>query len=454
MEPVDVALVGLREALYDVLHAPGHARPGRILRLAGQRRVGKSRLAQRFVSESGLPYVYFTAQPGGWHDELARFAVAVRESGIDGGGFPLEHDGTWTGSLAELARRLPETGAIVVLDETDLLERNRPDFPAELVQAFEQHLAHRRILLLLVGGSGGWPEVVMPPMNPAEVAALLGLDAADAIDAWLVSGGLPGVLVDWPEGLTAVEYVARALEDPHSSLIVTGERWLAAELEAGAQARSVLGIVGRGERTFSAIGRAATGIGQASLNRALGQLIDRGLVASDVPLSTRPAPREKRYQVADPYLSFWLRFLGPYVGELERGRAEQVIARVRAGFESWRSLAIEPLARETIARLVIDPETGADPYVGGYWTRAERARVEIVLADQGPTAQRILGIGAVKWEDRPFTEADLRDLRERRRQLPGATGAPLLVVARAGSVVDGVDTFPPEELVAAWHGPR
>lgn len=451
MEPAEDPLIALRRELERVLTADA-GRPGRVIGLDGRRRVGKSRLAQRFVSDSDLPYVYFTATPGGWHDELARFAASVRESALpDRAEFPLENDGSWATSLADLARLIPATGAVIVIDELGVLQAHNERFDAELKRAFDRYLASKRALVLLVGGEAAeWPRIVMPPLNPAEVASLLRLDAADGIDAWLVSGGLPGVLVDWPEGLTPLKYVARAIENPHSSLVVTAERWLAAEFGAEAQARSVLGIVGQGRRTFSAIGRAATGLQQASLNRALGLLTDRELVSSDVPLSTRPAPREKRYQVADPYLSFWLRFLGPFIGELERGRADHVMRRVRDGFEQWRSLAIEPLAREALSRLVVDPDTGADPYVGGFWTRAERPRVEIVLADQGPTAERILGVGAVKWGSEPFTERDVADLRDRRRQLPGAAQAPMLAVARAGSLADGVDAFPPEDLLAGW----
>lgn len=459
--PVD-PLEALRRQLDAVLSDDSEC-PSRVVRVGGPRRVGKSRVVQQFVSGCGLPYVYFTAAAGSWHDEPARFVAAVGESelassdprpGVESSGEP----GGWASALSGFAALVPGRGAVLVVDEAGLLEARDEAFRTALDAVLEGVLGSRRTLIVLIGSRRtAWPEVLVPPMSPTEVTALLGLGAADGIDAWLVSGGLPGVLVDWPEGRTALDYVAQAVEDPTTSLVVTGERLLAAEFGAEAQARAVLGIVGQGERTFSGIGRAATGLQQASLNRTLGLLADRGLVTSDVPLSTRPAPREKRYQVADPYLSFWLRFLGSYVGELERGRADRVLARIRAGFGAWRALAVEPLARASLTRLLLDPESGTDPYVGGYWTRADRPRIELVLADRGPTAGRVLGVGAVKWADEPFTAADLAGLVERRQQLPGGEGAPMVVVSRAGVDLPadadgwvGADVFPPEDLLTAW----
>jgi hypothetical protein len=53
---------------------------------------------------------------------------------------------------------------------------------------------------------------------------MLALPAAEAFDAYLVSGGLPLVLDEWPSGRTALDYVAEAVADPLSALLVSGER--------------------------------------------------------------------------------------------------------------------------------------------------------------------------------------------------------------------------------------
>src|ERR1700677_4728253 len=72
-------------------------------------------------------------------------------------------------------------------------------------------------------------ELVMPPLSPADAAEMLSLPPADAFDAYLVSGGLPLILDEWPSGMTALEYVADAVADPISALLVSGEHVIAAE---------------------------------------------------------------------------------------------------------------------------------------------------------------------------------------------------------------------------------
>jgi DNA-binding transcriptional ArsR family regulator len=109
------------------------------------------------------------------------------------------------------------------------------------------------------------------------------LPPADAFDAFLVSGGLPLILDEWPVGATALDYVADAVTNPLSALLVSGERALAAEFPPESQARLVLGAIGSGERTYSKIQRAAGGIPQATLNRALRLLTAKRVVEVAVP---------------------------------------------------------------------------------------------------------------------------------------------------------------------------
>ena len=189
-----------------------------------------------------------------------------------------------------------------------------------------------------------------------------------------------------------------------------------------------------------------------SLSRALQLLGSKRVVEAATPLSTRPS-KETRYSVADPHLRFWLAFLGPYLPEIERGRGDLVLNRVRRSWTAWRGRAVEPVVREALFRVReggLPDGTGA---VGGYWTRTNDPEIDIVAADRAPIAQRITAVGSVKWlENRPFDARDLARLLVHRSQLPGADeDTPLYAVARAGVTVDGVHAVGPEELITAWQ---
>lgn len=465
--------LALLRRMLDRVVAGGRAgRPGRALLMRGRRRVGKSRLVEEFVDRAGVPYVYFTASAqSSVGADLALFTQAVAGSDLPAAAlFAGQSPRTWDAALGLLAGGLPvDRPSVVVLDEMPYLVTNDPGFEGTLQKIFDRELSRRPVLLICIGSDLAMMEVlndygrpfhqratemVVPPLSPADTAAMLDLPAAEAFDAYLITGGLPLILDEWPGRRAPLDYLADAVGDPTSALLVSGERLLAAEFPAGSQARLVLGAIGSGERTFTRIGRAAGDMAHASLTRALDLLIAKRVVEVDVPLSVRPS-RESRYSVADPHLRFWLAHLGPYVDEIERGRGDLVMRRIRASWTSWRGRAIEPVIREALRRL---PERLPDDTraVGGYWTRTNDPEIDVVGADRAPVAKKITCVGSIKWlENRPFTGTDLSRLILHRSKLPGADDTtPLLAISRNGvdAGLSAASVLTPDDLIAAWRG--
>jgi uncharacterized protein len=451
------------------IEAGGRAgRPGRAILMRGRRRVGKSRLVEEFVDRLGLPHLFFTASAqASIAADLRLFVEAARGSSLPGAHLFADQDPqTWDAALHLLAEALP-TGqpSVVVLDEMPYLLANDAGFEGSLQKIFDRELARHPVMLICVGSDlammealndYGRPfhqratEMVVPPLNPADVADMLDLAPPEAFDAYLVSGGLPLILDEWPSGRTVPEYLADAVTDPISALLVNGERSLASEFPAQSQARLVLGAIGAGERTFSLIARAA-GVPPASLNRALDTLTAKRIVEASTPLSTRPS-RETRYAVADPHLRFWLAFLGPHLPEIERGRGDLTLARIDRSWTAWRGRAIGPVVRDSLRRLpeLLPEGTGA---VGGYWTRTNDPEIDVVGADREPVANRITVVGSIKWqESRPIDGHDLGRLLNHRDRMPGADDATrLLAVSRAGASTDGLTVIGPSDLMAAYR---
>lgn len=441
-------------------------KPGKALLMRGRRRVGKSRLAEEFLARAGVPYMYFTASTRTSDEELRLFAQEAAASTLPGAdlfaGVTLT---SWDGALRLLAAAVPNDGpSVVVIDELPYLSASDPAFEGTLQKLFDRELSRRRVLLIGVGSDlalmealneYGRPfhqratEMVVPPLAPSEVAAMLGLDAAEAFDAYLVTGGLPLILDEWQAGASMWDYLEEAVRSPTSALLVSGERALAAEFPTQAQARDVLATIGSGERTFANIGRAA-GIPQASLTRALHTLERKRVVAAEVPLSTKRS-KDTRYRVADPYLRFWLSFLGPYLAEVERGRGDRVLARVRSSWSAWRGRAVEPVLREAVDRLPTGQRPDDGGVVGAYWTRSNDPEIDVVVADRAPVAKMVLAVGSIKWlEHAMFDSRDYAQLLVHRSQLPGGEQANVFAISRAGCSAQGLRSYGPEELLAAW----
>ncbi|WP_279571238.1 ATP-binding protein [Streptomyces hainanensis] len=447
-------------------------RPGRAALIRGRRRVGKSRLVEEFIERAGLPSLFFTASALPSADaDLAMFTEALAASDLPGAALAAGPLGSWDAALRLLSVAVPQDSpSIVVLDEMPYLIRNDTGFEGTLQKIFDRELSRRPVLLLCVGSDLAMmerlndydrpfhqrgTELVVPPLNPADVAELLDLPAAEAFDAYLVTGGLPLVLEEFEAGATVFDYLEGVVADSVSASLVSGERSLAAEFPAEAQARAVLGAIGSGERTHALIGRAAGGLAPTSLGRSLRLLTDKRVVEAASPLSTRPS-RETRYAVADPHLRFWLAFLGPGLPDIERGRGDLVLDRVRRSWTAWRGRAIEPVVREALLRMRTGGLPEGSGAIGGYWTRTNDPEIDVVAADRGPVAKRVTAVGSIKWlERKPFDARDLSRLILHRGRLPGADeNTPLLAVSRSGVTSDvgaGVQVVGPEELLAAWR---
>lgn len=442
-------------------------RPGRAILMRGRRRVGKSRLAEEFIRRSGVPSLFFTAAKEPIRDQLKRFVADAAASDLPDAALFAEMTPTsWDSALRLLAQAVPQDApSIVVLDELPYMIEEDPHLEGRLQRLFDREFSRRPMLLILIGSDLSImeavnqydrpfymraSEMVVDPLTPADVAEKLRLPPAEAIDAYLVTGGLPMILDEWPAGATVRDFLGSVVSDPTSALIVSGERAMAAEFPSEAQARALMKAIGSGRRTYSSMIKAAGGMAGTSVTRGLHILMDKRMISAEVPLSVRPS-KERRYHVADPHLRFWLSFVEPGMAEISRGRGDLVMRRIERSWTAWRGMAVEPFIRESLRRMDGLPERTAA--IGGYWTRTNDPEIDLVGADREPVAKVVTMVGSVKWlENRPFDQHDFSELVVHRSKMPGADAStPLYAVSRAGCEVAGVRHVTPEELLDAWR---
>nr|WSZ98091.1 AAA family ATPase [Streptomyces sp. NBC_00857] len=455
---------------------------GSAVAIRGRRQVGKSRLVQEFCDRAGLPYLFFTATKGASSLEaLTAFHTELRESGLarhDEAVLPLDAPRNWPDGLRLLATVLPSTPCVVVLDELPWLAEQDPLFDGALQTAWDRLLSQRPVLLLLLGSDlhmmerltaydrpfyGRADNLVLGPLNPAETGKILGLDAPDAIDAHLVSGGLPGILRAWPHSMPALDFIEAECADPASPLFGVPESALMAEFPAPDQSRRVLEAIGSGERTHANIAAAAgsqdgvlpSGVLSPILRRLSQQ---KQVLAVDSPLSTKPG-KPALHRIADSNLRLYLAALRTAEQLALRGRPEAAFRAVQRRWAAWRGRAVEPLIRESLELAAVTgdfpwPDTEA---VGGWWNRQFSPEIDLIGADRAPVAQTVFFAGSVKWLAGPFDRHDLTALERGAAQVPGFTpDTGGLVVATLSGTTDiaGADSvglvWEPRDVVAAW----
>jgi AAA+ ATPase superfamily predicted ATPase len=462
--------------LRQVAQAGGGTR-GRAVIMTGRRRVGKSRLVQEFCDRSRVPYVVFQATRGrNPVAERADFLAALAQSDLSGAEAVAGLQAAdWNQALRTLALAVPDDGpSIAVIDEVPWLTEEDQEFEGALQTVWDRHLSARPVLLILVGSdlsvmealqSYGRPffgraaKMAVNPLHLADVQAMTELDAAQAVDALLVTGGFPEVVQAWPPGMGLAGYLRRELDNALSPLLMAGELTLLGEFPEASHSRSVLEAVGSGQRTFSGI---ATEVGVAhplasgTLSPILNTLLAKRVLAADMPLSTRPDTKNKRYRIADPYLRFWLAFLERGIPLVERGRADLLLQRIERSWTAWRGRAVGPLVRESLLRLLPDDRWPGAEALGGWWNRQNNPEIDLVGADREPVARRVHFLGSVKWlESQPFGRREYDSLVRAMLAVPGAEPTTALVAVSRSGFADGLPLaacWGPEDLLRAWQG--
>jgi AAA+ ATPase superfamily predicted ATPase len=448
---------------------------GVALAIRGRRQVGKSRLVQEFCDRSGAPYFYFTATRGASPVEaVASFTRELRDSTLtsDPETVPDLATGSWPDALRVLAASLPARPGIVVLDELPWLAEQDSLFDGALQTAWDRLLSTRPVLLLLLGSDlhmmarltaysqpfyGRADNLVLGPLNPAETGDALGLSGADAVDAHLVSGGLPGILRAWPHATAALTFLEQECQDPASALFSIPAASLLAEFPQPDQARRVIEAVGAGERTHANIAAAAGGregaVPSGSLSPLLHRLTEEKRVLEiDHPLSTQPG-KPALYRIADPNLRLYLAALRQAEEHVRRGRPEAAYQLIKRRWPSYRGRAVEPMAR---AALELAASAGVEA-VGGWWNRRFDPEIDLVGADRAPVAGRISFTGSIKWLTTPFDRHDLAAHHAAAAQVPGhqvsSTGTAIISLSGVNLPKNhGADVvWGPEQIIDAWR---
>ncbi len=432
------------DALLDDVRRGTHADRGLMTVVRGRRRVGKSRLVAEFVAGCGVPSFYVEAARGSQSQaELLALADAVP----------------------------PDQPSVVVVDDVSWLLSDSGQGLDALRSLWDRQLAARPVLLLLLGSDtaamdqlsrppqpwrGRSATLVVEPLSPAGIAEVTGLSGFDAFDAHLITGGYPLVVQEWERGMSRDEFLRTSLARSTSALVVAGARLLAGSLPETTYARAVLSAIGgRGDRTFTSILNSVSdgSMSRNSVTANLETLSATGLITADEPLSLRPAPKDRRWRVADPALGFWLTFVEPALGEVDRGQPEAALHRVDTGFGAWRDRAVEPVVRDALVRLLPDSDWQSVRRVGGWWPRSNTPELALVGVDDAP-ASRIGFVGALAWRASGALSArEITRLAEDALRVPGAdVGTPLVAVCPGGCDADEriSRAWTADDLLAAW----
>ncbi len=154
--------------------------------MRGRGRIGKSALAEEFVSRSGLPSLYFTAARASAEQELRQLLDDVASSDLPHRAlFTQTPPANWNSALQLLADAIPDDSpSVLVIDEVPYLMERVDAFEGMLQRAWDRFLSRKPVLLILIGSDLSMmealnsydrpfhqrgTEMVIKALNPAEL---------------------------------------------------------------------------------------------------------------------------------------------------------------------------------------------------------------------------------------------------------------------------------------------
>ena len=393
--------------------------------LYGRRRIGKSTLLKRVLSEQKGDVYFLSDQTSETHQRmLLAKSIAYTIEGFDKVTYP-----DWE-TLFEAFNRQLSHRVVLCLDEFPYLVKSCSALPSVL-----QKLLNTKQLkfdLILCGSSqqlmqgyvlnrreplyGLAHEIIrLQPIPISYIMHALSCDAVSAVEEYAIWGGVPrywelrALYSDMP---TAIRQL---LLDPQGVLHEEPMRLLRDDMRDTIQATTLLSVIGNGASRVSEIaGR--VGRESTALSEPLANLRELGYVYREIPFGENSKNSKKSiYSVSDSLFRFYYRFVAPYNSLLELQRFDVVEQIIETHLSQHVSLVWEQLCRNFVSGRELDGQIYS--MASRWWGRVlnadgEMKQVEFDVVAESLDKKHIL-IGECKWttqEDVSRLHAGLQSL--------------------------------------------
>lgn len=397
-----------------VLDEPGSY----FLTVSGRRRLGKTTLLLEWAKSTGLPAVYWVASRVSSVQLLRSFSQSLyNHAHPDAPADPDFAYPSWEMALRQMAELARDQKLIVILDEFPYAVEVEPALPSLLQNAWDHLLKQTEIRLVLCGSHVGMMEklhVYQAPLfgritgqlrvGPLPFSALKDflpdypLDRRVAVYAML--GGVPAYLERFSDRLSLAENVRRHLFRPTGMFRTDPQYLLHDEVQQPHNFLAVMLAIAAGNHAQNDIIKAS---GLERVTAYLARLQELAFVRREIPVTVPPekgsVSRRGRYDLADPYLRFYYRFIHPHQHLLEQGLHDWLWTLIGEQLPSYVGLyAFEELCREWVLAKARANELPFMPErVGSHWS--SEAQVDVVAINW--RLKHIL-LGEAKWT-RPQT---------------------------------------------------
>lgn len=385
-----------------------------VLVIYGRRRIGKTTLVTHVLDQLDIPSVYYLCDQRGTTHNARAFAKQCAQA-LDDVEPAVD---TFEEAFRYLTGRVDEP-VVVALDEFSYLVDKDETIPSAFQRIVDDVLEDAPISLILLGSSiSMMEEGVLSYESPLygrrsgqwRLEALTVGEAAgffptytptELIRAYSVVGGVPAYLEQFDPNASVLENIEQTILSKGAFLYEEPEFLLRQELREPSTYMAILEAVAGGASRVSEIANEIDR-NASSLSRYLQNLQALGLLEQETPV-TDPDGRSI-YRLADQFLRFWFRYVGPNRSPLEQGHTEPVRETIAETFPTHVSWTFEEVCRQAV-------RTPSFPIscsrVGRWWYDGNE--IDVVGIDE---QTETIVLGECKWTNEPVEESLLIELEQ------------------------------------------
>lgn len=401
----------------------------------GRRRVGKSELILKFLSDKhGIYYLGKTAPAALQIREFLQEAARALDE-------PLLSSlalNNWSEVFTAITDKCrTKSKFIIALDEFQWMVGSSPELPSVIQEFWDRYWKKAgNIILILCGSYIGFMEREVlgrkSPLFGRRTAQIFlqpfsFLEAAEFHPRWshmnqamayFICGGIPLYLQFFNQAHSIEKNIQETLLNEFAPMFREPEFLLREELRGVENYFAVLMAIAGGSVNNQAIA-AQTGIPERSLHYYIQQLSNIGYVGRKRPLTgNKPNPRQIRYIIEDPLLGFWFRFVFPNLSFIQQmGPRQSFQTRIRPLLDTYFGLCFERLCRQALPFIYEREGITAAFEVGEYWNKD--LQIDIVgLRDDHWT-----DLGECKWGTVKSYKALIVEFEKKINAFPNNRGA-------------------------------
>lgn len=336
--------------------------------IKGRRRIGKSRLASEYAKRKGARFLTFSG--------LAPTQEITVQQQINNFthqlclqlGMPTVNFSDWNYVFNFLAHHLNEQPTIILFDEISWLGDKDPTFIPKLKNWWDLDISLRgNVMLILCGSVSTWIEeniinstalfgrislfLTLEPFSLAESYEFLRLrgykgSIYDVYKILAVTGGVPWYLEQISIDYMANENIQKLCFTPGGLLIEEYDR-IVNDLfnKKNIIYQKILESLKDGAKNLHEIRRYVNYGNSGTISMYMEHLIISGFVRKyrQWNLKTGKPGKQSLYNLADPYLRFYLKYMQPILDDIKMGKFVEIDIAALPGFDIILALQIECL---------------------------------------------------------------------------------------------------------------